>query len=76
MSLAGSEATYNLIEFPCRFGRRQSRKLFRKFPANLEMLIVHRIVPIAAPNEKALICKNADNSLDHSWPLPLPWSIV
>ena len=74
--MAGPEAADDLIEFPCRYSRRRSGKLVREFLANLEMLIIHRIVPIAAPHEKTLIRKNAHDGFDHSSSLLLPRSIV
>src|ERR1700730_8310258 len=53
-SLASLEPVDCFAERPRPLRRRQAGKALRQFTADLEMLVVDRIVPIAAPDQEAL----------------------
>ena len=65
-----------LLERSARLRIRQRRKLPRKPPADLEVLIVDAARPVAAPLRKAMMGEQVDHRLGHARAAVLPADIA
>src|SRR5579872_6925624 len=76
VSLAGAEALDDMIELACRLRWRKVGEPLGEFAADLEMLVVDRIMPVTAPDQETLVGKQSDHHLGHPGSFAHPVEIV